>query len=246
MNNQTAKKNNNLKYKQVVQYLEDEINSGRIKIGEQIPTELELCEMFKMGRMTVNKAVNVLVQNGIVRRTAGKGSFVVRKVSKSISTMRSFTRDMEKVGMKAGSKLLSFSLVKASSVPIVAAELHVDGDAELICFERLRFGDDIPIALSHSYLLGSYFPDFNPGILEKSLDEYFEKQNIETTGFIIRVQALMATKTEKQLLGFKTNEVLPLLRSTTIRFNNKQPFEYTLTSYSPNEYEYVFTSGEVS
>ena len=245
MNNQSQKKNSNLKYKQVVHFLEEEINSGRIKIGDQIPTEYELCEKFKMGRMTVNKAVNVLVQNGIVRRTAGKGSFVVRKVSKSISTMRSFTRDMEKVGMKAGSKLLSFSLMKASSVPTVAAELHVDNDAELIYFERLRFGDDIPIALSHTYLLASFFPDFNPGMLDKSLDEYFEQQDMETTGFIIRVQALMATKIEKQLLGFKTNEDLPLLRSTTIRFNNKHPFEYTLTSYSPNEYEYVFTSGEV-
>ena len=246
MNNPSKKKNSELKYKQVLHYLEEEINSGRIKVGEQIPTEYELCEKFKMGRMTVNKAVNVLVQNGIIRRTAGKGSFVVRKVSKSISTMRSFTHDMEKVGMKAGSKLLSFKLMKASSVPTVAAELHVDSDTELICFERLRYGDDIPIALSQTYLLASYFPEFNPGVLNKSLDEYFEQQNIDTTGFIIRVQALMATKTEKQLLGYKTNEDLPLLRSTTIRYNKKQPFEYTLTSYSPNEYEYVFVSGEIS
>lgn len=234
-----------LMYVQVLRYLEDLINTGKIGLGEQLPTEMELCEKFNLSRMTINKAVNVLVQKGIIRRIAGKGTFVIRKALASISTMRSFTVDMENIGMKASSKLLDYSLRKCYTCMEVAQEMNLNEDDDMIYFRRLRSGDNIPMAISETYLKLNLFPDFNPVILQGSLDSYFKDKEIYMSGFIIRVQAVMATKKDKELLDFPVNQNIPLLKSTTIRYHEGKAFEYTITYYSPNAFEYTFQSGNV-
>lgn len=98
-------------------YILKKIDSGEYKIGEQIPTEYELCEQFHVGRMTVNKALNNLERRNLIRRISGKGSFVMRRVSRSVTALGSFTMDMERAGMKASSKLLEFRIAKGRDFP---------------------------------------------------------------------------------------------------------------------------------
>ena len=89
------------KYKIIENYIIDRIQSGDLKPGDQIETEKQLSEKFDIGRLTVNKALINLAQEGYIERTAGKGSFVLpRMVTKSISQGGSFTDDMASVGMK--------------------------------------------------------------------------------------------------------------------------------------------------
>ena len=109
------------KYKIIENYIIDRIQSGDLKPGDQIETEKQLSEKFDIGRLTVNKALINLAQEGYIERTAGKGSFVLpRMVTKSISQGGSFTDDMASVGMKAGSQLIEYKVYKAADVPEVA------------------------------------------------------------------------------------------------------------------------------
>ena len=120
------------KYKIIENYIIDRIQSGDLKPGDQIETEKQLSEKFDIGRLTVNKALINLAQEGYIERTAGKGSFVLpRMVTKSISQGGSFTDDMASVGMKAGSQLIEYKVYKASDVPEVAEYLEL-ADDELI------------------------------------------------------------------------------------------------------------------
>ena len=65
-----------LKYQAVLMDLQNKIISGIWPENAMIPTELELCEQFKVSRITVRRALDELVQSGLVRRSRGKGTFV--------------------------------------------------------------------------------------------------------------------------------------------------------------------------
>ena len=65
-----------LLYSQVENNLRQQIISGELGVGEKIPTELELCERYSVSRITVRRAVQNLVDEGLIYRLRGKGSFV--------------------------------------------------------------------------------------------------------------------------------------------------------------------------
>ena len=112
------------KYLQVEQYIRKKIEKGSLKIGDQIPTEEQLCQRFGFSRMTVNKALNRLCEQGYIERTKGKGSFVSSPhVSKIIEVGSSFTQDMANIGMVAGSKLISYEVKPAKDYPDIKKKL---------------------------------------------------------------------------------------------------------------------------
>ena len=63
-------------YQQVIDIIKNEINSGAYKSGARIPNEFELAESYKVGRVTVRRAIEELVQQGYLTKRQGKGTFV--------------------------------------------------------------------------------------------------------------------------------------------------------------------------
>ena len=199
--------------------------------------------MFNVGRMTVNKAITSLANRNLIKRISGKGSFVMKKVSRSVTTVGSFTSDMAAAGMKASSKLIEYKICKASDYPEEANQLMLKDDEEIIYFRRIRYGDDIAIAVADTFLAAKFFEGFNPSALDGSLDEYMRSFDLSSDGFIISIESLLATKEYKQYLNLPLNEEAPLLRSTTRRFYQDWAYEFTRTSYVSNHFEYVFSGG---
>lgn len=64
-------------YMRVLDALSAEIKAGTYAPGERIPSDAELCERFKVARMTARRAVGVLRERGLVVTEWGKGTFVV-------------------------------------------------------------------------------------------------------------------------------------------------------------------------
>lgn len=69
-------KKNHYLYEKIYYSIKADILSGQYQIGQQIPTEKELMELFSVSRLTVKNAINLLAEEGIVQRTSGKGTFV--------------------------------------------------------------------------------------------------------------------------------------------------------------------------
>ena len=67
------------KYQLLQQWLRDQINSGEYTANQQIPTELELAEQFGYSRQTIRQAISGLEQEGLLKRTPGRGTFVCRQ-----------------------------------------------------------------------------------------------------------------------------------------------------------------------
>ncbi|MEA4874912.1 GntR family transcriptional regulator [Anaerorhabdus sp.] len=237
------KKNSNpTSKKQVLEnYLLSEIHSGNLKVGDLIPSESELVKKFGFGRQTVHNVLYDLALKGVITRSKGKGSFVAYKpVNRNIQRKMSFTQDMQSIGMIPGAKLLEYKIIKAKEFPDIIHDLHIHEDEEVYFMKRLRTGNNIPIALQYYYIPARFLPNIDLTALTGSIDEYVARQGIDVKGFVTKLSAVEGTDEQTGLLETETHA---LLKSISIRFIEKDiPFQYTITYYRSDLYEYTFSS----
>lgn len=234
-------KKNTHKYIQVENYILNKIKNGTLQVGDKVETEEELTDFFGFSRMTINKALNRLVDQGYLYRIAGSGTFVrTTHISKLLKPqIESFTEDMESVGLKPGSKLLSYELIKSDDYPEIKEKLDIEDNIFLHYFVRLRFGDDIPIAISHNYVSTKVLPSLDISALEGSFYKYITENNYEILKSDVDLEATLPTENQKKLLKIE-NEAL--LNSNTLLYvrYNKQEYKlgYFETYYVGSMYTY--------
>ena len=131
----------NILYKDIETYIRQKIESGELKPGEQIPTEKELQQQFSLSRMTVNKALNILADEGYITRTAGKGSFVCYpRSSRKQREHISFCEETECLGMIPGTSLIQYEVIPAGNLPEVRKKLNLQESDLIHHFIRLHTG----------------------------------------------------------------------------------------------------------
>lgn len=93
-------------YQQVIDIIKNEINSGAYKAGARIPNEFELAESYKVGRVTVRRAIEELVQQGYLTKRQGKGTFVnapkLKRKIRQKDDVQSFSDACRVNGMEPG------------------------------------------------------------------------------------------------------------------------------------------------
>jgi GntR family transcriptional regulator len=139
-------------YYQVYQILRQKIVSDEWKPGDLLPTEKNLQEQFNVSRATVRQALDMLVNEGLIYRHRGRGTFVAEPVIEhGLSRIISFTEDMRQRGLKPGTRLLEVNLAPAAED--IADQLDVSIGEELAHIKRLRLADDRPMSLENSFLI---------------------------------------------------------------------------------------------
>lgn len=233
------------KYEEIEQYILNLIAEQNLKPGNKIPTEIELCKQSGYSRMTINKALNHLADEGHIVRTRGKGSFVASpSVHKQVQQFSSFTDDMRSIGLKAGSKLLSYSVIQAKENPTVQQKLRLEDDDLVHDFVRLRTGNDTPIAISHTWISEKLIPVIPPAQLEHSLITYLvEQYSIKPEHGEFEFSAKIPTSEQKKLLQLNNQEALLISAHTTYgNFHGEiLPYEYVETSYNSDLYTYTLS-----
>jgi len=138
-------------YVQLVNILRSQIASGRFRPGERLPSESQLCRRYQVSPMTVRRAVNILLQQGLVSTTQGLGTFVkpmeLSTVTFGLDELQSiFGRDnRNKV------KLLEVSIKKADRD--VAARLDLTPGDRVILIRRLIIKEKEPLLYHQEYLI---------------------------------------------------------------------------------------------
>jgi GntR family transcriptional regulator len=230
------------KYQQVEEYIRGLISTGRISVGEKIPTEQELCNRFGFSRMTINKSLNNLAGSGYISRAPGKGSFVTAQhVRKSLLAAESFTEDMAHIGMKAGSRLLSYEVLPASEFQVASQKLGCASEELIHHFVRLRTGDGKPVALSNTYVSAKVIPAISVEALNESFYAYVKSLDIRVAGYDMEISATLPTEEQRQLLSLDDVAILQMTHVTyTEREGLRVPFEYITTYYNGDLYSYRF------
>ncbi len=135
--------------------LRGKLQVGQFKPGDLIPAESELMHNYKVSRITVRAALDHLVQDGLIDRYPGRGSYVKALEPQARNCLTSFTTQMLSQGHIPTTQLLKLRAVKTQK------HLPFEGNTELVFIERLRSVDGQPAALVRSYLPKNLVPHIN-------------------------------------------------------------------------------------
>ena len=235
-------------YYQLKELLREKIVSGEWLPGAMIPSERELSEQYEISRMTARQALTELTIEGILYREQGKGTFVAEpKIQQALTSLTSFSEDMQTRGIHTGGKVLRLALVPA---PLMASKaLKIESEQKIILLERLRMAEEEPIALETCYL---HFSDSQALLTENfensSLYSLLNKKyGITPTRALQKVEAALCSQREKELLKIESGA--PVLRNRRITFDQSgKVFEYTESAYRADRYVFqveLDTSKEV-
>ena len=225
-------------YAQIAERLRARVQSGEWLPRQQIPTEVDLCALYQVSRITVRRAIAELVQEGYLVRYAGRGTFVAEpRLEQRISRLTSFTQEMEARGKRSGAQVLQFEVVAPPpSLPWAIA--RYDGD-KAILLRRLRLADDEPLALENSYLHWELCaPLLDVDLHNQSLYSLLiQKCRIIPARAVQRWTAIACPKDEARLLGIARGQpVLHIYRTTFSQ--DDQPFEWVESFYRGDKYSF--------
>ena len=153
-------------YYQLKQDLLGKIAGKEWRPGDKIPNEFELCREYGVSRITVRQALAELEKEGRLIRRQGKGTFVaIPRIEQNLASFYSLSEEFKKRGYSPSNKVLDFCL-KAPPADI-AEKLGLKGETDrAIYLRRLRFADEMPMAVEFTYLPADLFPGLTKTQLE--------------------------------------------------------------------------------
>jgi len=151
------------KYLRIADSIAEQIVSGRLKTGDQIPPERTIAEEFASSRMTVRQALRHLSDRGLVKARVGQGTFVGTPViQQQLSTLTGFTEEIESQGRAASSIVIEAARRTPDEEAVQRLGLKQPAEVWRIC--RVRLVDQEPVALETTELSA----DLTPGLLDRA------------------------------------------------------------------------------
>ncbi len=200
-------------YFQLAQHLENEIQSGKLDSGDRLENEVAIAEELGLSRPTVRAAFRYLVDKGLVLRRRGQGTVVTKeKVSRSVE-LTSLYDDLAVAGRRPKTIILHNEVMRASDLVKGALGLT---DGQLVIFlERVRFGDDEPIAILHNFIPTSLVTLSSEMMESHGLYELLRASGVYPHHAVQRISAKNATSVEARLLNETKGTALLTMERTT-------------------------------
>ena len=155
------------KYFALAEELQRQVQAGQFAVGEQITSEPALCKAHNVSRGTVRQAIQLLVDQGLLVREQGRGTFVAPPIERSQHfSLSSFADEMRRQNRRPTTKLLKSRTIPADLV--VAERLQVVLETPIFHIQRLRLADGQPVAVENRHLRQSLCPQLIKEDLENS------------------------------------------------------------------------------
>jgi len=232
-----VKKNNGPLYAQLRDHLTATIKNKSILPGDPLPSEREIAEIGNVSRITVRKAVQELVRDGLVVQRQGSGTSVappLNKVQQSLSVLTSFSEDMARRGKQVSSIWLEKGLFPPS--PKETMSLGLKSNSLVSRISRLRLADDVPLAIERAALSPHYLPD--PENVGNSLYDHLDQSGFKPSRAIQRISASILRNSDAELL--QASEGAASLNIERISYlSTGQIVEFTQSIYRGDAYDFV-------
>lgn len=228
-------------YLQVKNVIAKRIKDGVWKANMAIPTEVELIEEFQVSRTTIRQAISLLVQEGVLEKRQGKGTFVKsHELIEQLGHLTGFAEESIKRGFKPGSRLIKWE-IKENLMYEKSLLNRLKEEEKILVIERVRFMDHIPVAVERTY-----WPEEIGNIhLKEDLNtvnyyEVLEKNEILLKKAKQQISAVNASVYDAELLGIEPGTAL--LEMTRVSYGiDGKPIEYAKTRYRTDYYKYNIT-----
>lgn len=224
-------------YARLKNLVQRSIESGELKEGDAIPAERDVAEMLSISRVTVRKAFQELVIEGVLVQRRGSGTYVNgpgRRIEQPLSRLTSFTQDMHLRGIKTDADWLSRS--SALPTPDEALKLSISPSERVSRFHRLRRADGIPLAIENAVIPNSFLP--SPELVEGSLYAALDARGLKPVRALQRLHAAALSASDAKLLDLPTGS--PALFIERISYlSDGRAVEFTRSCYRGDSYDFV-------
>jgi len=221
-------------YQQLQHAVRQAIEHKVLRADQALPAERDLAEELSVSRITVRKAFDGLVAEGLLSRRQGAGTFVAARVEKSFSKLTSFSEDMAARGRKATSSWLSRS--EGAVTPEESLTLGLSPGTAVYRYHRIRYADGMPMALEYSTVPAACLPSLEA--VEPSLYMALEAGGQRPIRALQRLRAVLFTADQAELLGLAPGAAGLLIERRAFA-RNGQAVEVTQSFYRGDAYDFV-------
>lgn len=222
-------------YKQIANTLRIRIGTAEYAVGSALPGEHRLAEEFGVSRMTVRKAIDLLVGWGLVFRKNGSGTFILHKnVYPGTKNLVGFFSAMKNFSGKITSQVIAFQI--QSPTDAIAAQLQLGVDEKVYYSRRIRSVNNTLLMIEDSYMPVQLFRNLSIAHLEGSKFRYIEKEcKIEIGGTYECLTPMLAEDPIAGLLNVK--EKTPILCISALTYSRQNAFiNYSIMYRNTSEY----------
>jgi GntR family transcriptional regulator len=226
-------------YRQVQAGIEEMIRANP-RAKEMPLSDAQLAERFGVSRITVRRAVDELVDAGILYRLQGIGTFVRQKKLSERLTLNSFLDAWTQLAGRFTVRIGEFERIPADEE--IASRLAVRRGAELVYVQRLRFQKEALVAIDHRYIRADRCSRLTAqDIKTSSLVDYLRnREGIELDHGEMEIEARRANQRQAKTLGLRTGEPI-LVRRMTFLTKDNEPVLTGTSIYRADRVSYRLT-----
>jgi DNA-binding GntR family transcriptional regulator len=224
-------------YFQLARAIEGAITGGELPAGSRLDNEILLAQRYGLSRPTVRRAVQELVDKGLLVRKRGVGTQVIQPHVRRSVELTSLYEDLARTGASPTTAVLSIEHVPAP--PDVATELDLAEGAEVVVLRRLRRSDGEPLALMTNWLPARFTPTAED-LVERGLYQYLRGQGVHLRVAHQRIGARLARSGEARLLEEPPRAALLTMQRTAFD-DEGVPIEFGRHVYRASRYDFETT-----
>ena len=198
-------------YHQLATTIEHAIESGDLKPGQRLENEIALAQRLRVSRPTARRALQELVDLGMLVRKRGVGTQVAPVRVRRKVDLSSLHDDLQRSGRNPTTTVLEYSVAPGSAE--VTDALELDPDADVVTIRRIRLADGEPLALMTNHLALEIAPGYEE-LGESGLYHALRRRGVEIHMAHQQIGARIATAAEARLLAEKPKVALLTMERT--------------------------------
>ena len=225
-------------YFQAATQIEQAIVDGSLEVGQRLDNEILLAEALGLSRPTMRRAIQELVDKGLLVRKRGVGTQVVAGQVRRTVELTSLYDDLRRSGGEPSTTVLH--LATEAPTDAVATHLALPSDADVIRIDRVRFTGTQPLALLTNYLPADLGPLDRVALGAGGLYDLLRRRGIHIRVAHQRIGARTATAREAQLLRERPGSPLLTMQRTAYD-DTGRAVEFGSHVYRPELYSFDVT-----
>jgi GntR family transcriptional regulator len=220
-------------YYQLENKIRKKISKGKYVAGEKIPSERSLSKKFDVSRMTARKALENLVDEGILEKRERQGTFVSKSSNNTFPSLVGINESIESLGKEPSNKVIKKELIKADLE--IRNQLNVMEEEKIILIERINLADGVPVGFEQSYIPYAICPELlEREVTHESIYQILIDNGHKPTRATDKTKAVSSTNRIVELLEINPEE--PVLKNTRTTFSKDRPIVFSYNYYRGEEF----------
>ncbi len=220
-------------YYQLKKCVLEMLKESKLKEGDMLPPESELCKALGVSRPTIRQAFSELESEGLLKRYKGRGTFVSKPKVEERFLRQLETYNSEMLAKNMTPHTLVLALEKIIGHGEASEQLGIPIDSPMIYLSRLRSADDIALVYVETYLPYEQYKrlmdvDFSVYSLYDSLEEIY---GTYVNRVRREIEAVNARRSEAELLNISIGKAISLVKTVGFAENTANPVEFSIARY---------------